>query len=383
MKNPVKREFGWGHICWLFSLLTAVALSSACSRREAGPPDTTVVETNSDPNVFTMDNPGQFALAPVEVRKVRDEIHVNGVVSPDVNRSVSVLSLGAGKVVEIKNKLGDKVSKGQVLLLINSPDLSAAFADYQKFTADLQFADKQLDRAKALYDHGAIALANLENAEDSQVKARADLNAAIQRIHVLGGDTNNPTPLLPLRSPISGTIVDQQITSGTGVRSLDNQQPLFTIADLSVVWVLCDVYQDMLLRVHVGDLAEITVNGFPEDKFSGKVINISSVLDPSTRTAKVRIELPNPKGVLRPGMFVTATFFAHDPIDRLVVPGSAVVHLHDKDWVYVPVDSNRFRRVAVELGAQETDGMQQVVRGLKAGDQVVTSALQFSSAAEQ
>ncbi len=383
MKNSAKRESGWGHCCWLFFLLAAVVLLSACSRSKTGPPDTTVVETNSDPNVFTMDNPGEFAFAPVEVRKVRDQIHVNGVVSPDVNRSVSVLSLGAGKVVEIKNKLGDNVSKGQVLLLINSPDLSAAFADYQKSAADQQLADKQLDRAKDLYDRGAIALVNLENAEDTQVKAKADLNAAIQRIHVLGGDLNNPTPLLPLRSPISGTIVDQQITGGTGVRSLDNQQPLFTIADLSVVWVLCDVYQDMLGRVHVGDQAEITVNGFPDEKFSGKVINLSSVLDPSTRTAKVRIELPNPKGVLRPGMFVTATFLARDPTDRLVVPGSAVVRLHDKDWVYVPIGGNQFRRVAVDLGAQEKDGLQQIIHGLKTGDQVVTSALQFFSAAEQ
>ncbi len=107
MKNRAKRESGWGHSSWLLLLIAALALLSACSRSKAGPPDTTVVETNSDPNVFTMDNPGQFALAPVEVRKVRYENPVNGVVSPNVNRSVAVLSLGAGKVVEIKNKLGD------------------------------------------------------------------------------------------------------------------------------------------------------------------------------------------------------------------------------------------------------------------------------------
>jgi cobalt-zinc-cadmium efflux system membrane fusion protein len=290
--------------------------------------------------------------------------------------------MGSGRVVEIKAKLGDYVLKGQVLLLINSPDLSAAFSDYQKFKADQQLADKQLARAQLLYDKGAIALADLENAEDAKAKATADLNAAIQRVHVLGGDVNDPSPVLPLRAPISGTIVDQQTTGGTGVRSLDNQQALFTIADLSVVWVLCDVYQDMLPRVGVGDIAEIKVTGYGEG-FPGKVINISQVLDPNTRTAKVRIELPNPKGLLRAGMFVTATFRASKPVDRIVVPASAVVHLHDKDWVYLPVGGNRFRRVAVHLGPQEKDGGQQVISGLKPGDQVVTNALQFSSAAEE
>jgi membrane fusion protein, heavy metal efflux system len=383
MKNPIiQRRGALARAGGLLPLLLAAALFSACSNTKAEPSAGTVVETNTDPNVFTMQNPGQFPLTAVEVRKVSDEIHVNGVIAPDVNRSVPVVSLGGGRVVEIKAKLGDYVQKGQVLLLINSPDLSGAFSDYQKFKADQQLADKQLARARLLYDKGAIALADLESAEDVHAKATADLNAAIQRIHVLGGDVNNPSPLLPLRAPISGTIVDQQTTGGTGVRSLDNQQSLFTIADLSVVWVLCDVYQDMLPRVHVGDIAEIKLTGYTEN-FPGKVINISQVLDPNTRAAKVRIELPNPHGIMRAGMFVTATFRTSQPVDRVVVPASAVVHLHDKDWVFLPAGGNQFRRVAVQLGSQEKDGSQQVISGLKAGDQVVTNALQFSSAAEE
>jgi membrane fusion protein, heavy metal efflux system len=383
MKNHImQRQRALGFACGLLPLLLAAAMFSACSNTKAEPSAGKVEETNTDPNVFTMKDPGQFPLTTVEVRKVSDEIHVNGVIAPDVNRSVPLVSLGGGRVVEIKAKLGDYVQKGQVLLLINSPDLTAAFSDYQKSKADQQLADKQLARAKLLYDKGAIALADLENAEDAHAKATADLNAATQRLHVLGGDLNNPSPLLPLRAPISGTIVDQQITSGTGVRSLDNQQALFTIADLSVVWVLCDVYQDMLPRVHVGDIAEVNVTGYSET-FPGKVINIGQVLDPATRTAKVRIELPNPHGIMRAGMFVTATFRARQPVERVVVPASAVVHVHDKDWVFLPVGGNRFRRVAVQLGPVEKDGQQQVISGLKAGDEVVTNALQFSSAAEE
>lgn len=383
MKNRLsQRRRARVRIGGLLPLLLAGSLFSACSRTKVDPVSGSVVEANTDPNLFTMQHPEQFPLAPTQVRKVSDEVHVNGVIAPDINRSVPVVSLGGGRVVEIKAKLGDYVQKGQVLLLINSPDLSAAFADYQKFKADQQLADKQLARAKLLYDKGAIALAELETAEDAHAKATADLNAAVQRVHVLGGDVNNPTALLPLRAPISGTIVDQQITGGTGVRSLDNQQALFTIADLSVVWVICDVYQDMLPRVHIGDTAEISLSGY-DGKLLGKVINISQVLDPATRTAKVRIELPNPHGVMRAGMFVTASFRSSQPVDRIVVPASAVVHLHDKDWVFLPAGGNQFRRVAVTLGAQEKDGAQQVIGGLKAGDQVVANALQFSSAAEE
>jgi len=383
MKNCINRcRRALARAGGLLPVLLAAAMFSACSRTKAEPSAGTVVETNTDPNVFTMQNPEQFPLTTVEVRKVSDEMHVNGVIAPDVNRSVPVVSLGGGRVVEIKAKLGDYVQKGQVLLLINSPDLSGAFSDYQKFKADDQLADKQLARAKLLYDKGAIPLSDLENAEDVQAKATADLNAAIQHVRVLGGDVNNPSPLLPLRAPISGTIVDQQITGGTGVRSLDNQQSLFTIADLSVVWVLCDVYQDMLSRVHVGDVAEINLTGYSES-FPGKVINISQVLDPNTRAAKVRIELPNPHGLMRAGMFVTATFRASRPVDRVTVPASAVVHLHDKDWVFLPAGGNKFRRVAVQLGQQEKDGPDQVISGLKPNDQIVTNALQFSSAAEE
>ena len=155
--------------------------------------------------------------------------------------------------------LGDNVRKGETLLLINSPDLSQAFSDYQKFKADEQLAAKQVARAQLLYDKGAIALAALETAQDADAKAKVDTQTAAQHVRVLGGNLSNPSPLLPVVAPISGTIIDQQITGGTGVKSLDNSPNLFTIADLSTVWVLCDVYEDMLSRVQVGDTAQITL----------------------------------------------------------------------------------------------------------------------------
>jgi membrane fusion protein, heavy metal efflux system len=360
-----------------------VAGLSGCTRSKTDPSANTKVEANTDPNVFTLPHPEQFPLVAVELRKVTDELHVNGVIAPDVNRSVPVVSLGGGRVVEIKAKLGDSVRRGQTLLLIDSPDLSQAFSDYQKFKADEQLTGKQLARAQLLYDKGAIALADLETAQDADTKAKVDMQAAAQHVRVLGGNINNPSPLLPVVAPISGTIVDQQITGGTGVKSLDNSPNLFTIADLSTVWVVCDVYEDMLPRVHVGDTAEINLNAYPDQKFPGKVINISEVLDPATRAAKVRIELPNAKGLMRAGMFVTATFKGSQFVQRVVIPASAVVHLHDKDWVFIPAGDKQFRRITLQLGPQSSEGFVQVINGLKPRDKVVTNALQLSSATEE
>ena len=335
----------------LLPVLLAGALLSGCSKTKAGDSSGKVIETNTNPNVFTMKDPSQFPVGPVQVRDVYDEMPANGVIAPDINRAVPVVSLGGGRVVEIKAKLGDSVKKGDVLLLINSPDLTQAFSDYQKFKADEELVRKQVARAQLLYDKGAIAQAELEAVQDSDAKAKIDVQAAADRVRVLGGDINHPSGLLPLRAPISGTIVDQQTTGGSGVKSLDNQGALFTIADLSEVWVLCDVYQEMLPRIHVGDPAEVYVNGYPDKKYPGTVINISDVLDPATRAAKVRIQLANPNRVMRAGMFVTASFRSREPVQRIVVPASAVVHLHDQDWVYASAGDGRFRRVARATGA--------------------------------
>jgi cobalt-zinc-cadmium efflux system membrane fusion protein len=361
---------------WLLVLGTA-----SCSRGNSEPPKTQVV-ASPDPNVIEMNAPERFGVAEVSSRQVFDELHVNGVVAPDVNRTVPVLSLSGGRAVDIRVRLGDDVQKGQVLVRISSPDLSSAFSDLQKFRADEILARKQLDRSQLLYDKGAIAQKDLELAHDAEEKARVDLATADQRVRILGADPTRPSPVLEVRAPIAGTIVEQNVTSGTGVRSMDNSPNLFTIADLSRVWVLCDVYEDALMRVHVGDTAEIRANAIPDSTFKGKVSNISRVLDPATRSAKVRIEIANPGRVLRSGMFVTASFKSTKAQDRMVIPISATIRMHDKDWVFVPLGQKQFRRQEVQLGPVLSDGVQQVIAGLDLQSKVVINALQFSSASE-
>jgi cobalt-zinc-cadmium efflux system membrane fusion protein len=364
-----------------FTALLLIISAAACSRASSEPAKTEVI-TSRAPNIVEMETPERFAVAAVDTRQVFDELHVNGVISPDVSRTVPVLSLSGGRAIDIRTRVGDDVRKGQVLVRISSPDVSAAFSDLQKFQADELLAQKQLQRAQRLYDRGAIAQKDLEVAQDAEDKARVDLTTAQQRVRILGADPRNPSPILDVRAPISGTIVEQNVTGGTGVRSIDNSPNLFTIADLSRVWVLCDVYEDALARVHLGDFADIHINALPDLVFKGKVSNIARVLDPTTRAAKVRIEIDNRGRVLRSGMFVTATFKSTKPQERIVVPASAVIRMHDKDWVFVPLGGKQFQRQEVQLGPALPDGVQQVTAGLNPQSKIVINALQFSSASE-
>jgi cobalt-zinc-cadmium efflux system membrane fusion protein len=369
----------------LSALAITVFWLAGCKRQAnvdaagTGPTDVKVEEANAY-GMVQVDHPEQFLLAVVERRPAVDELQVTGVVAPDVSRSVPVLSLAGGRAVEIRAKLGDVVTKGQVLLVVDSPDVSQAFSDYQKFESDGVFAQQQLARAQDLFAKGAIARQDLEAAENSEHKAQVDVRTAKQHISVLGADINNPTPLVSVRAPISGSIVEQNVTNGTGVRSMDNSPNLFTIADLSRVWVLCDVYENDLHRVQMGEPAEVRLAAFPDRTFAGRVGNISTVLDPATRTAKVRLELANPTGVMRSGMFATATFRPRTEQIRSTVPTTAILRLHDKDWVFVPAGANHFRRQEIQAGAVASDGFQVVNSGLTAGGKVVANALQFASA---
>jgi len=370
---------------WLaLSALGLFSLCAGCGDRANSAPknDPPASAETHDQNIVTVDHPEQFSLVEVENRQVVEELHMNGVVAPDVNRTVPVLSLGAGRAVEVFVRLGDDVKKGQVLLRISSPDLSSAFSDYQKFQADEVLARKQLDRSKMLYDKGAIAAKDLEAAQDAEDKAKVDLKTAGDRVRILGGDPASPSTILDVKAPISGTIVEQNVTAGAAVKSTDNSPNLFTVANLGRVWVLCDVYEDALTRVQLGDIAEVRLNALPDRVFRGQVGNISRVLDPNTRTAKVRVELENVDRVFRAGMFVTATIRSRKGTPRAVVPATAVMRMHDKDWVFMPAGGNKFRRTEVQLGPVLKDGTQQVLAGLELHDKVVEKALQFSNASE-
>ena len=371
----------------LVVLVFAVAMMAGCGANaspnpaaEAPPP--TQVEHASSANVISTPSAERFALTTAEHFELQPELKVNGVVAPDVSRTVPVVSLAPGRAVAVYARLGDSVRRGQVLMRIQSPDLAGAFAEYRRAQADSQLAQTQLSRANELSARGAIATKELELAQDTATKAGVDVEATTQKLHILGVDPTKPTEFLDIAAPVSGVITEQNITAAAGVKTLDNSPNLFTIADLSRVWVLCDVYENDLRSVRVGDTARIRLNAYPDRTFTGRVGEISPVLDPNTRAAKVRIEVANP-GLMRVGMFVEATFHEAQNVAAAVVPASAVLHLHDSDWVYVPDGKDRFRRVPVKAG-EELEGKRQVLRsGLAPGQTVVRDALVLENSGEQ
>ena len=376
------RRAGFGTMALFFSVggfLAGCGEGKGDPKAEAPPP--AKVEHEEDVNVVRVDHPEQFPLATAAAHVSTSQLSATGTVSPDISRTVPVISIATGRVVEIHARLGDTVKKGQLLLRVQSADISAAFSDYRKAVADEQLAHTQWERSKLLYGKGAVSLNELQVSQDMEDKAKVDVENTRERIRVLGGDIDHPAAIVDIRAPVSGVITDQQVTNASGVAGLSSPNP-FTISDLSNVWILCDVYENDLAGVHVGETAEIRLNAYPDKIFSGRISNVSPVLDPGLRTAKVRIEVRNP-GLMRVGMFVTATFHGQKKETRASVPASAILHLHDRDWVYVPAGDKKFRRVEVVAGTSLPSSMQEIVSGVQPGQQVVSNALVLQNTVEQ
>ena len=340
---------------------------------EAPPPANVV--PGVDVSLFAVDHPEQFPLVAAAAHPTNSELVVTGTVTPDVSRNVPVVSLASGRVVAIHARLGDTVQKGQLMLTIRSDDVAAGFDAYRKAVADELLARKQLNRAVDLYAHGAIAQQDLEVAQDTADDAKVTLETATEHLRLLGNDPDKPMGMVDIFAPVSGVVTDQEVTNAAAIQAFSNPSP-FTISDVSSVWIVCDVYENDLASVRLGDTAEITLNAYPDRLFRGRVSNIGMILDPNIRTAKVRIEVQNP-GIMRLGMFVKATFRGQTREMHTVVPASSVLHMHDRDFVFVPAPDKKFRRLEVVSGdlLRDDTNLQEVRSGLKPGQQVVSNAL--------
>jgi membrane fusion protein, heavy metal efflux system len=375
-----------------FALACALSLSGCRAKeseahREAAeaPPATPAVVPVGQPTQVKVQNPAQFPLVPVDERSTFATLHVTGQVQPDPAHEVPVLSIANGRVTALHVDIGDLVHKGQLVMDVQSPDVATAFGTYLKAVADEQLANTTLTRDKLLYDKGAIAQSQLQVAQNGETDAQADLHAAGQQLAILGVDKNNPSDTVHVRAPISGVVIALN-TTAAGAAGLTATGPAgsLTIADLSHVWVVCDVYENDLAQVHVGEQADITLNAFPGQTLKGTISDIGAILDPGLRTAKVRIQVPNPGNRLRIGMFATASFHGNRAQTALTVPADAILHLHDQNFVYVPAGPNgAFRRVTVSPGATLPGNAVEIKSGLQPGQQVVANALEMQEATEQ
>ncbi|MGD0367998.1 MAG: efflux RND transporter periplasmic adaptor subunit [Acidobacteriaceae bacterium] len=365
--------------------LTACLMLVACGKKfdpadGAAPPAQVIESGNGD--VVTVENPEQFTLVMADQVEAAARLNVTGSVNPDINREVPVISLASGRVVDIRTRLDDNVKKGDLLLKVQSPDITNAFDTYLKAVNDEHLANKTYLRAKDLYAHGAIALEILEQAQDTEDDAKADLTAAEQQLETLGVQKDHPSDIVNVYAPISGVIVAQNVTNAAAAGVTYSGSPTaFTIADLSVVWLICDVYENDLPKVHLGQEAQIRINAYPDKVLTGHISDIGPVLDPTIRTAKVRVEVPNP-GILRLGMFVTATLESRTIQTFALVPSSAILHLHDRDWVFVPAGQGHFKRVVVDAGETLPGNRQEILSGIAPGQQVVKDVLQLEATQE-
>jgi cobalt-zinc-cadmium efflux system membrane fusion protein len=361
------------------SLLTLGGCGKAqgdVAAQEAPPPQQVV--QGVDVTLFSVDHPEQYPPVAATRYEAPSQLVTTGVVLPDISRSVPVITLASGRVVDIRARLGDTVQKDQVLLRVRSDDVAGGFDAYRKAVADELLARKQLDRTKDLYEHGAMAQQDLEVAQDAEDDAKTTLETATEHLRLLGNDPDKPNGVVDIVAPVSGVITDQEVTIAASVQAYSSPNP-FTISDLSAVWVVCDVYENDMANVRLGETADIKLNAYPDRMIKGKVSNIGAILDPNIRTAKVRLEVPNAGEFMRPGMFATATFYSLDKKTYTSVPSSAILHLHDRDWVFIPTQG-KFRRIEVTSGAQLTNNMQEILSGLQPGQQVVTNAATIQNA---
>jgi membrane fusion protein, heavy metal efflux system len=348
------------------------------------PPATTVV-ADADPSLVQVKNPEAFPLSAAASYQAPAKLNATGTVTPDISRTIPVISIASGRVVDIHARIGDYVKKGQLLMEVQSSDVSGAFNNYLKAVNDERLTQVQLNRAKLLLDKGAIPTSQLEIAQNAEDDAKAALTAALEQLKVLGVDPDHPAAAVKVYAPANGYIIAQNVTNAAAAGvTFGGSATAFTIADLSHVWIICDVYENDLSSVKLGQKADIRLAAYPDKVFTGTISDIGAVLDPTIRTAKVRIEVENPNTIMRVGMFATATFFSKTDQIRPSIPASAILHLHDRDWVYVPASgSGNFRRVAVLGGDMLPNGMQEIKSGISVGQQVITNALTLQNAVDQ
>jgi len=364
-----------------FLLVLAAGACSACHKSQAAAEPAGPVAPVGE--VWL--TPQQVKDAKVEAKAVGDEdvddtILTSGRVALEDTRSGHVFSPVTGRVVRITAELGARVKRGDALAVIESPDIGNAVSDVHKAEADLIAAEHDYKRRKDLFEQKAGSAADLEVAEDNWRKTKAEVERARQKAFLLrAGNVDSVTQTYTLVSPIDGEVLLRNINPGIEVQGQyggGTAQELFTIGEVDKVWVLADLYEMDLARVHVGSPAVVTVVSYPDKTFKGQVDWMSGMLDPATRTAKVRCTFDNPDKLLRPEMYATVQISV-DQKRALAIPRNALLRLGETTVVFVEVGESdgrvRFERLPVDVDEGESSQWLEVRHGLQPGQKVVVS----------
>jgi len=291
-------------------------------------------------------------------------------IEADPTRVVHVYPPIGGRIIEMQVRPWDHVAKGQPLALIESADLSRSVADYHKALADNAVKQEQLDRARDLYDHSAIALKDYQQAQADALGSQADLTAAREQIRVFGVDPDRATSQLPVVAPRSGVILDVGASPGEYSKSLDAPEPLCTVADIATVWAIGDIYESDLTAAKPGQDATITLSAYPGQHWSGRVSVVSDAVDPATRTLHVRVTLANPGERIKPEMFGTIRL-TRSVAQAILAPASAVIREGNDAYVFVAKSPGRYERRGVTLGRVFGNSIE-IAKGLDPGETIVS-----------
>jgi membrane fusion protein, heavy metal efflux system len=356
-----------------------VVMSLAACGKAQEPASSDAATSVAEPQAGRLAQSSQIETAVIDVKSVQPELILAGKVAYGEDRYSKVSSPLQGRVVEVRAHLGDRVKAGDTLLIIDSPDITQAYSEFVKEASELEFATRGYELAKELYQTKALALKDLKQAENDLIKARAEFRRAKERLlslRIPSVELDKPlaqqriTSRFEMKSPLTGTVVERTVTPGQSV-SADAAQVLFTVADLDRLQVVADVYERDLALVKVSQVARVNVEAYPEADFAAVVAAIGDVVDPNTRTIKVRAWVDNQDHRLKPEMFARLRLDIGDANPFLTIPKEAVVEVDGKYFVYLVESPDKYVKREVRVSNVSSD-MVRVLQGLSPGQRIVT-----------
>ncbi len=358
------------------------ALLSGCGGGKTAPADADSVTTSEERVTLTAQQVANAGLgfATVEARTEAGTLEATAQIEAAPDRVAKIASRVPGRILAVNAALGDRVSTGQVLVTLDSPEVGQAKADYLSALATLDVAEQTASREKQLFERRISAEREWREAEAEALRTRAAKDAAENRLHALGLSERDLETLrseghysatMTLRSPLGGVVAERTAAVGSMVEPMN---ALLTVMDLREVWSVVDVYEQNLRQIRVGQAVEVTTTAYPEQVFRGRVANIGAVIETQTRSVKVRVVLPNGEERLKPGMFATVRFqgAVQSLTPRLYVPAAAVQRDGTRTIAFVPGSDRVFAVREIKVGSQAGD-LLEVTEGLSAGERVVTS----------
>lgn len=361
------------------AVIVALIMASACGRSEQPPRLDAATPTPAKKGTPELQTQPRVETMVVDFSPSHQALTLSGKVAYGEDRYSRISSPLQGRVVEVRVHLGDRVKAGDILLVVDSPDIAQAYSEYVKEDSDLQYATRAYELAKDLYENKAMPLKDLKQAENELVKARAEFRRAKERLlslRIPAEEVEKPldkqkiTSRFEMKSPLTGIVVERAVTPGQSVGG-DPSQVLFTVADLDMLQVLADLYERDLALVKEGQFAVVNVEAYPGVDFPATVAAIGDVVDPATRTIKVRAWVNNEAHKLKPEMFARLHLEVGDAAQFIAVPREAVLEVDGKQFVYVVEDQDRYVKKEVKVSNISPDQVR-VVEGLTRGQRIVT-----------